>query len=218
MTTDTAVQITRDAVLHIVRDPVTAHLVQVYYDPGSTFAGFTFDLVGANPPDRFTTDDILAVSLLDTPLGPRAVRDLLQVRGEDFRRLLAVLPGPDVALWEASDDQLDSVEALWLSLRSINGIGPTRAGKVLARKRPALVPIADKVTVALFDAPSGYLWATLRAVLSDEEVRGAIEALCGDLPATVTTLRLLDTAVWMTGSRSKSVRAARAWAVDAGLS
>lgn len=210
---DTAVRTTRDAVLRAVSAPTVPHMVRAYYDPDGTFAGLTFDTVGNNPADRFSTDDALAISLLDTALTPKAVRDLTEARADEFAELLALVPDPTVVLWEATDAHLDAANSLWRWLcDTINGVGPTRAGKILARKRPALIPIADEVTLRLFKAPSNGLWVTLRAVLADTEVRHTVEALRGDLPETVTTLRLLDTALWMTGSGSEAARTVRALA------
>lgn len=112
-------------------------------------------------------------------------------------------------MWDASDRDLAAATTLWERLQTLPGVGPVIAGKALARKRPALVPIADNVTLRLFAAPKGELWATLGLVLANADTRSAVENVRGDVPSTVTTLRLLDTALWMTGSGSRNAEHVR---------
>jgi hypothetical protein len=49
-------------------------------------------------------------------------------------------------LWcPAAADALREAEAIWEKLRTLPGVDWVTAGKLLARKRPRLVPIADSV-------------------------------------------------------------------------
>ncbi|OZB88551.1 MAG: hypothetical protein B7X41_07570, partial [Microbacterium sp. 14-71-5] len=86
----------RSAILDVVEQR-GAELVNHYYRD-KPFAGSLFDDLGDNPPDRFTTDDLLAASLLDVRFKPEAVRALVSAGVADD--LLSGVP-TDLPLWEA---------------------------------------------------------------------------------------------------------------------
>ena len=74
------------------------------------------------------------------------------------------------------------------------------AGKLLAAKRPHLVPIYDqRVSQALGPYPRHQYWACWRHALQDEAKREAVRSVGVDagLPATVSLLRILDIIIWM---------------------
>ena len=71
---------------------------------------------------------------------------------------------------------------------------PAAAGKLLARKRPRLVPVTDKIIVARV-GPAGQTWRAPRHCLQDESLRRAIEALWARHARTASVLRLLDVAL-----------------------
>ena len=216
-----------DSAVHVrsgieaVLDESAYWLVSAYYaaEPRSygaardvLFAGRYFDELPGNDPDAFTSGDLAAASLLDVRFGPHAVLTLLQ-RG-DCNKLLAEIP-TDLTLWEAPDELLGRdgpAWALWDELRAIPGVGRTRASKLLARKRPHLMPILDKVIVKALSLEDVDAWRALRAALTPE-LRQRIDALA---PAateqgaeTPTTLRLLDIATWMQKSQSRQAKAVR---------
>jgi hypothetical protein len=88
-----------------------------------------------------TRDDLLAVAVLDVRWRPAAVRRLL---GADSRKATDLLVGISslTDLWLASDQGLAAIGPLWALLTSPrDGIGETTASKLLARKRPRLVPV-----------------------------------------------------------------------------
>ena len=63
--------------------------------------------------------------------------------------MLSDIPS-DVPLWEATDEQLakrSSAWRLWDRLMDIPGVSTARASKLLARKRPHLMPILDSVII-----------------------------------------------------------------------
>jgi len=91
---------------------------------------------------------------------------------------------------------------LWNRLQKLDGVGPVVGGKLLARKRPHLAPIADSVVIAALQPARGQFWATLRECLRDEQIRNDIERLRPAGHPALTVLRLLDVAVWMRHSRS----------------
>ena len=186
--------------------PPAAELVEAYYELTGPFAAATFDLLGANDPMRITVADLLAVTLLNVLVPAHAVRALLGDEAETISELLAAVP-PDVALWDAGDSDLDAATALWGLLEDHAGIGWVTAGKLLSRKRPHMIPVIDSVIERVLRPPSGRFWATLRMALRDESRRAAVEALRPPgLTLEVSTLRLLDVAIWMRHSDGTNAR------------
>lgn len=188
-------------------------LVATYFDPRSRFAGSSFDALAPVEPDSFTPSDLLATGLLDVPFGPRAVRALLEDEREALEKQLACIPH-DVDLWDATAEQLAPAYDLWRALkRSLQGmgVGPTRRSKLMARKRPRLVPVVDStIRAALGIGPHDDSWLVLRQALRDDD--GALVRRIEELrPAhlshrEVSTLRILDAALWMNLSNSEHVK------------
>ena len=194
-----------EAIERVIASPAEK-LVAAYFDASGPFAGATFDLLGAEESSRnaFTPSDLLAASLLDVSMPPRFVR---AVFGEDQSKAAELLQAiPDnVDLWNADEEVLACAEALWTWLREFADIGPVKAGKLLARKRPRLIPVVDSVVMKLLPLPEGSAWKALRSALEDGGLRAQIEAIRPSrLDPRVTTLRLLDVAVWMRGSGSEN--------------
>jgi hypothetical protein len=70
----------------------------------------------------------------------------------------------------------------------------------MARKRPRLIPVYDRVLSCLFGAPE-HVWLRLHRRLSanDGELRAALADLRtgAEIPAAVSLLRVLDVVLWM---------------------
>ena len=191
-------------------DPRTGPLLARFFDPAGPFAAATFDDLPDNPRDRFTTGDLLATTLLAMRYTPRAVRTLLGDQAEHLNGLLATIPAK-VDLWAATDADLAPAYHLYRALRSggpLWGVGPTTASKLMARKRPRLIPVVDRVVrqALQFENDS---WPELRDALRGSDLPDRIEAL-RPADVEVSTLRLLDAAVWMRHSRGAAARTARA--------
>lgn len=190
-----------------------AELIATYFTPSRGFAADTFDTVGDNDPYAVTCDDLLAVSFLDVSIPPMTARTMLGIdRGRVARLLHAV--DPDVDLWEEtrSAGPLEAAFELWDWVQSEDylGVGPVIAGKLLARKRPRLIPIVDSVVIDSLRAEPMTYWKSIAHALKTETRRTNIDALrptC--LSPAVTTLRVLDVAIWMLGSRSTAARSVR---------
>ena len=203
-----AIRAAKTRVERDIATPGVGELLTAYYDPARGFAGETFDTLGANRRNEITLDDLLAVTLLDVRWSPSAVRRLL---GQDAARATALLVGISsvMSLWEASDERLAAIDPLWnLLTRCRDGVGQEQASKLLARKRPRLVPVTGKIIVAR-DGPVGQTWRALRYCLQDESLRQAIEALRPRHARTASMLRLVDAALWMLHSESTAARNAR---------
>lgn len=197
----------RERIAEIASRPHSRELVSAYFDPVRGFAGDVFDgldphgLLANNPSGHFSGDDIAAASLLDVRFGPTAVRGLLG--SSDIAAALRDVP-EHIALWTVGDDDFRSASHLWSLVREVPGIGRTRASKLLARKRPEMVPIVDSVIAEALQL-GAETWRPLAIALQDDAVR----QLIGDLrPKEVSdrlsVLRLLDVVVWMSCSRSRS--------------
>lgn len=209
----------RAAIERVVEDDDAYRLVDAYYNPapqtypgakGVLFAGRFFDELPCNDPRAFTVGDLAAASLLDVRFGPHAVVELLE--RSECNSLLAEVPA-DVALWESAPGQLDRSSAawrLWDRLVAIPGVSRTRASKLLARKRPHLMPILDSVIVDRLCLGGLDCWQALRAALAPE-LRARIDLLARAATkhgaSQPSTLRLLDVATWMMYSRSQQARA-----------
>lgn len=188
--------------------PQGAALVSEYYDDGGPFAGAMFETLGTNDPNRIDIADLLALTLLDVKVTPPGVRRVLGADAADLSAGLSALP-TDLPLWEASDAVLDQADQLFKRLDDVPSIGPVVAGKMLARKRPLLIPIVDKWVLDALKAPKGAYWRSIRQALQDEDLRRQVEACRGSAPLSVSTLRLLDVIIWMQFGESNSARAAR---------
>lgn len=188
--------------------PKARELVAIYFDPESKFSGVTFDTVGTNDPNRIGIDDLLALSMLDVAVKPRGVRAVLGPSARDFTRLLKKVPF-NRDLWEASDADLAHAAELDQALRTLDGVEWVTASKLLARKRPRLIPVTDKHVVAALQLPKGRYWGSIASALAAGELWREVEELRGPLSRPVTTLRLLDVAIWTRFSESRNAREAR---------
>ncbi len=179
-------------------------LVRRYFDRQDTddeFTGSFFDEWRVGDPNEITADDLLAVEFLGVAVPPRAARAVLgphrarirlwlEAAGED--RDLAGSPGR--ALHED-----EALVALWRLLTGHRDVGPVIASKILARKRPRLVPIVDRKVCDLVGVHDHYwlAWGELfeRHPHLDRRLQ-ELRRASGAGPH-VSTLRVLDVALWM---------------------
>jgi hypothetical protein len=200
---DDAVRAMTDRIRRVLDTPGIARLVAAHFDPAGPFVGRDLDQLGDNPPNGITRDDLLAVSLLGIIWRPSAVRRILGADADALADLLSPITNTD--LWVADDALLKAASAAWHQLQDA-GAGPVGAGKLLARKRPRLVPIVDRVIKAALKPPTNRVWATLRSCLQNEELRLRVELVRPAGADDISLLRLLDVAVWMRHSRSRGAR------------
>ena len=179
-----------------------ASAVVVYFSPAEDFAGLSFTCLDSNPRDAVTASDLLAVSLLDIAWRPEAVRQLLGTSAATVAGLLSAIRS-DVDLWEASDKDLTAVDPLWDALLQMPGVGTATASKLLARKRPRLCPVSDKVVIGAVGVP-GWTWEALRTFLQDPAARAEIGALRPPSATAVSLLWILDVAIWIRHSHSRA--------------
>lgn len=171
------------------------------------FTGRHFDvLIDAHSPYRYTADDLVAVSMLSVNVPPESAAWLLGVSGDalEVSRLLRRIPA-DVDIWDhRADLGRDSAAwELWSLLDARAGLGPTITSKLMAAKRPRLVPVQDQVVWnALMGAEVTGYWEAWRDHLRGslgQKLVVACDVLRAQakLPVAITTLRILDVVIWM---------------------
>lgn len=189
-----------------------ATVLRAYYRPltghDEGFTGGAWDIFDpsgtrGSSTNVFTADDVLACSLLATPIYGRAAMELLVLQRERFTRLLEQLgPDRDFVDEEAVDEtSFAPAWALWQALRDLPQIGRTRTSKLMARKRPNLIPIFDTVILShVFQNPDQQ-WVRLHSALraNGRELHERlldVRSRAGLGPET-STLRVFDVLAWM---------------------
>lgn len=173
------------------------------------YAGSRFEFFagGGDRPEtvnQIAIDDLVAVTLLrvDVPadvalqlfegdLGPAVAAHLVQIP-------------TDVGINDAAATELfapgSPARDAWRLLEKPHGMGWVITNKLLARKRPKLIPVYDQVVQCAFGEPKG-LWDWLLAMFATDG-RGLNDRLLAARNAAgvsreVTALRVLDVIVWM---------------------
>ena len=171
------------------------------------FTGREFELLrdsvdGDEVTHRFTTADLAALSLLGVPVSGAAALSLLDNREGRWSYLLSDIGVTDDPSSPAGRQQLtDSASPasrLWSAVNAVPTMGPTRTRKLLARKRPKLLPVYDSV-VEVAVAPGAHWWKIIAEFFSDQARVDALqrvrhEAGAGDV---LSALRTLDVVLWM---------------------
>ena len=201
----TALPIDPSTLLSFLGDQAEPHL-RTYFDSG-TFTGGRFERF-AGGGDRhevanvIDSDDVVAVALLGVRIPGHPALSILEDRRAEISALLGDIPvGLD--LWDAEEEAIMSGSAadrLWQLLVGLPGINWVTAGKLLARKRPQLIPVYDSVVKAALNRPgSDEWWLPLRAALiADPSVVARLEGLRTALGLDgISLIRILDVAIWM---------------------
>lgn len=173
------------------------------------FTGSQFDRLFAGDdwqtaPNAFECCDLVAVKTLDVEVPAHASLQLLGNYGDARSRLAELLSSIELrATLESADGRdllYDDESAIWRSwrlLREFEGVGDATAAKLLARKRPHLVPISDSVVRGVAGRGTSWWRCVARYFESEERVdrlRGARDAAA---PSALPLARVLDIAVWM---------------------
>jgi hypothetical protein len=175
---------------------------------GKEFTGAHFESLGTPDPERMTAEDIVAVACLSIHVPARTAVGVLGKQRDKISDHLDGIPN-GVALEDIPFEEHDryfgcdsSAHLLWWLLRRHHGVGATTASKIMARKRPALIPIYDSVVGKATGFPNAdgtwrawhHAFATDRAFTS--RLRSLREAAGLD---RVSLLRILDVTLWMHG-------------------
>lgn len=176
------------------------------------FTGRWFDHFAAvGDPNRFEASDVLAADtlLVRHEVPPEATAKLLLTDSERFNSLLRQVPWA-TDIWEVRRSEVSDISVasdLHQLLRDeLPGVDWVTAGKLLAAKRPRLIPILDKEVRDFLAPPSNQFWVTMYDALINEDVRKAIATVCRvtSVPPFVSLLRRMDAALWMAAKRENS--------------
>lgn len=201
--------------LAVVGDPRSLTDLKRYFEPERppsalpTFTGSRFEELAdggdrSGAADAITTDDLVAVQMLSVRVPREVALDLLEgPLGHDVAEQLnqvstTVDLGSDEAATLLADD--GPAARAWQLLEAPDDMGWVIAGKLLARKRPRLVPVYDGVVKCGLGAPSGaWLWLQRQFAENDGELPRRLRDLQTEagLPRTVHPPRVLDVIFWM---------------------
>lgn len=204
-------------------EDVAVGLVKEYFvdDPATgrpRYSGAYFERLGGggDRPEvayQLTAEDLLAVSMLSVPVVRYYALHVLDYRGREISGLLAQIP-LEVTL---ADDEAEDVIAaggpaweLWQLLHDIkprpqdrNRLGKVAAGKLLARKRPHLIPVYDSHVERALGRTGvhGTWWRDLRCQLTkDGDLVSELESVRTQAGAGhLSLLRTFDIMCWMFG-------------------
>lgn len=182
--------------------------LQAYFGGGATtFTGRWFEEFAAiGDPNRFEPSDVLAVEALSVKVPPEAAATLLITGSERFNGLLRQIPR-EQNLWEVRrlDVNVGSpADDLHSALVDVDGIGWVVASKLLAAKRPKLIPVFDNEVREFLKPPRELFWVTLHDELSDAARRETIAEVCQVAPPQVSLLRRVDVALWRAAKRAST--------------
>lgn len=201
-----------------------------YYDVAGNYAGATFVGLKPNDPYDLTAADLHAVRMLSVSVEPAATRRLLNESSlrDHVLEALRSTP-PDVSLATAGAAELECAWKLHLALKQalaepfVKRVSNpwVTAAKLAARKRPALMPVRDRVVGAALEVLAlndGRIDLLLyRQLLADASVIDAIETAVKGARARADEagshcvfddepLRLLDAALWWVGTRGRDAQ------------
>lgn len=180
---------------------VAEERVRRYLKPGY-FTGAWFEtLADTDNPNRFTERDFAAVMMLSVTI-PWPVRKwLLGPEGADAVSSLLQDINPGCHIADDVDHLARGTAAweLWYLLTTAAGMGPTRTSKLIAVKRPHIVPIHDSYVERALHMPIKGSWAKWRTFMREgRDVFGQLRAVADQAGgAHLSDLRVIDIAVWM---------------------
>lgn len=158
--------------------------------------------------DRITSSDVLALSFLNISSNlPALAIDTMETYADRITELLTAIPD-DLPMHAADWSQLAPgapAADLWGLLRRCGGKDRwVMANKLLARKRPHLLPVYDREVRRLLGAPDNS-WACLWSwFAADDGRQAALVELRSEVGGIedISLLRCLDVVLWMRATRS----------------
>ncbi len=191
---------------------IALDLLTRYYsnraDGSPLYTGSRFEEIARlNPdPNVIGPADFVAVSLLSVKVPKKAAIRLLDANvSKEISLLLRQIP-LDLDIVDASEDMLTGdcpANKLWRTLRGArDGIGRTTASKLIAAKRPRLIPIWDTFIGEATGLDTADNWRKFQTVLLADDRKlwnwlDHLRAQVPNLPNQVSTLRILDVILWM---------------------
>ena len=197
------------ALIDIVHREGVNHL-RAYFTPGAYtgqwFETFTGGGDRVETRDRIGVDDLYAVESLNVQVPFAVGKELLNGQlGREISARLREIPAnaelgiPSSRELLADGEHADQAWRLLNNRHEKTGIGWVIAGKLLARKRPKLIPVYDSIVRCQFGAPK-HVWLKLQDQLAGNH--GQLRAALAQVRATVgveekvSILRVLDIVLW----------------------
>lgn len=186
------------------------------------FTGGCFETTGTNDPTRIAADDLVAVTMLSIRIGRGTRRSggieptsalAIEARATEIAELLSQIPsGIHLSAFDQPEFEYhlgseSPATRLWDLLRNPTvGMARVATHKLMARKRPALIPISDRlVEKQLFGSRPENWWSAMWPLVHDDQVREGVETLLPTLPLAarhLTPLRVVDVVTWMSAKRA----------------
>ncbi|MCO4236902.1 DUF6308 family protein [Pseudarthrobacter sp. MDT3-28] len=212
------------AILTESNEEEAARLLAAYYRrtadglpayTGSYFNSWAGGGDSAENRDTITADDLIAVSFLSVKIPGDAAIGFLDTHKDNISGLLKEIPW-DRNLVDVSSAEFPQVLGedsaamqLWDVLRARDtgrwGIGRTKASKIMARKRPHLIPIYDSVVAPLMGLKkSDNQWITWHgAFMADAGLSQRMRKIRDNsgIEDPISDLRVMDIVLWMHGKQ-----------------
>lgn len=146
---------------------------------------------------RLDGSEIAAATCLSLKFDHERVSRLFSV-AEQIDAALAQIP-VDLHLWDAPIDLLEDgspLFELYTMIDDLADFGAAYTSKILAAKRPHLVPIRDRDVSRLLGDPTSW-WISWRTITLQEEFRKDLEHIRSTLRLPhVSLLRIADVVLW----------------------
>lgn len=206
-----------------IEDGEAVRLINRYFELQSNgrplYTGSRFETFAGGgdvvEPNRITPADLIAVSMLAVHVPGQAALGITETLEKTIEAKLSQIP-VEAKLEEITQSEyeqyLGSKESpaheLWELLRQRSdkwNVGPTTTSKILARKRPYLIPVYDSIVRKQSGLPhSGPQWERWFHAFSAMEENGLAEKLRSIREESgqvhLSLLRVLDIVLWMKGS------------------
>lgn len=168
--------------------------------------------------DNITADDLIAVSFLSVDIPGEAAIGLLDTHKDKISGLLKEIPADrhlaDVPAgeFESTFGKDSAATELWHVLRGRDtgrwGVGQTIASKIMARKRPHLIPIYDSVVAPLMGLKNAdNQWKAWHLTFIENPGLPQRLQLIRDrsgIEEPLADLRIMDIILWMYGKQLQS--------------
>jgi len=175
---------------------------------GSHFESFAGGGDAITVQDRITPEDLLAVTCLGVYFPASATLNLLEGDAANgVAKQLSLIPN-NVDLHSMTTNPIAENSAAWKAwdlIDDLDDIGRTLTSKLLARKRPRLLPVLDEVVVCALKLGEKNNWRSIYELLTEDSGRVVSELQIIQRQAArkhveisrISTLRVLDITVWM---------------------
>jgi hypothetical protein len=197
--------------------PDVREALQAYFSThGDGYTGSQFEnLIANSDPFSITDRDLIAITTLSVDVPARAALWILSDQGKrEVSSLLQKIP-IDTDIWDSKVNNIFSddgpVMDLWRMLGQANwpisktggGLGGvTKRSKILAAKRPRLIPVLDRVVKGTLPE-TGNIWVAIQNVLMNDEWRTKLQKALQheNVPDSVSLLRKIDVVIWVNNEK-----------------